>query len=143
MEEEGRERQQLLLRTEKLERVLFLLSELDDLSDAAISIMDGLGDVWTENERLFAATGMFFYQSKVDGWPEDVWAINLNDVWYYASGDAERVDPVDYHDVADLLRSWGDSGLLYWVYKKRGHLPMIPKQKKRVEWMIKIMEEQE
>ena len=81
---------------------------------------------WATSEKLFAASGGYFLY-------DDGWYVNLNDTWYYACADCEQINKNDYDIVADWFKKFGDAGVLYWVYTKRGNFPEIPKYKKLIE----------
>ncbi len=85
----------------------------------------------TETDAVFLTSSLFHYQ-------EGEWCVFLNDTWYYASADAEEIPKDKEKEVADLFQKHGEDGVLYWVYKQRGHYPSIPstlKQVKRIEAM--------
>lgn len=62
-------------------------------------------------------------------WPEDAQktfalAVNCNDTFYYASGDAEQMD---YEDLEDVYTYWNQNnhwGPTVWCCKKRGMMPL-------------------
>lgn len=72
----------------------------------------------------------FFDYDDEDG--KKNWYIFLNDTWYYACADAEEIPEEDYKLVIELFKYFGELGLLFYVYKKRGHYPSIPEYKDRV-----------
>ncbi len=99
------------------------------------------GEPWSEPERLFAASGEYYIFVRED----DGWSVFLNDTWYYACADGEEIPPCEYEKVADLFRRFGEAGVLYWVYKRRGHLPQIPRYRRRIEAVdsVIVAEQQE
>jgi len=48
--------------------------------------------------------------------------INLNDAFYWASADAEKVEDDELLEVAQLFINYGWCGIYYWVCNKRGSL---------------------
>jgi hypothetical protein len=86
-------------------------------------------------ERLFLADGDYynFYYDQEDGW-----SIFLNDTWYFASADGERIPKEKYEEVASWYRKYGGAGVLYWVYLQRGHMPSILSSRRQVEMVMSI-----
>jgi hypothetical protein len=76
------------------------------------------------------------------GWMRDCkFHLNMNDTFYYACADSEEVGADEIKDVAGYFAKYGYKGLTYWVSKKRGELPQIPRYKKEVEDVQKMEEE--
>lgn len=61
--------------------------------------------------------------------------LNMNDVFYYACADAEKVPEDKIKEVAALFRQFGFAGLTFWVSQKRNELPKINKHAKDVEYV--------
>ena len=53
---------------------------------------------------------------------EDGFFLCMNDTWAWASGDCERVLPVNIEEVVRLFTSFGHAGLLYWVSERRDRM---------------------
>jgi hypothetical protein len=67
--------------------------------------------------------------------------LNMNDTFYYACADSEEVGADEIKEVAGYFAKYGYKGITYWVSKKRGELPQIPRYKKEVEDVRKMEEE--
>lgn len=83
-------------------------------------------------EQLFLTLDDFFMKS------DSGWNVFISDTWYWGCADAEFI-PVDEYDlVADIVKSYGYVGLLFWVFKKRGHMPKVDGPRKVVEQAISL-----
>jgi hypothetical protein len=73
------------------------------------------------------------------GWMQDgKFVLNMNDTFWYACADAEEVSEGEIKEVARLFATYGYKGLTYWVAKKRGDDPDIPKYKAQVDEVRKL-----
>lgn len=52
-------------------------------------------------------------------------AINLNDTFCYACGDAENVLPADMPEVINIYRRFGPIGCICWAAKRRDEAPVV------------------
>lgn len=67
------------------------------------------------------------------GWmDEGKFILNMNDTFFYAA-DAEEVPEEEIKEVAGFFANYGYKGIDYWVAKKRGYDPEVPKHKAEVE----------
>jgi len=58
--------------------------------------------------------------------------LGLNDTFYYASADAEKVETNEIPGLARLARNYGYAGVVYWASLKRNETPQIPRYKRYV-----------
>jgi len=72
-----------------------------------------------EAYKLLLAGGVFF-DSDEEAEPEIRRCINMNDAWYWACADGETVPDDSIVEVAELFSRYGDCGIHYWVWKRRG-----------------------
>lgn len=70
--------------------------------------------------KLLEAADIFYDNSEND--PELQQFINMNDVWGWASAYGEHVKDEELIEVADLFKSYGWAGILYWVSKKNDNM---------------------
>jgi len=66
--------------------------------------------------------------------------LNMNDTFHYACSDCEEVKLEEYKEVARLFRTYGGSGIDYWVAQKRGYDPEIPAYRGNVKEVRKYEE---
>jgi hypothetical protein len=92
--------------------------------------LDLYSQPWAKSEQFFASLDGYFDYSGGKWWVE------LGDTWYYACADGEEIQPDEYKDVRDLFCLYGVDGVLFWVYKKRQHLPEIKSVAEQVERVI-------
>ena len=61
------------------------------------------------------------------GWMRDDggFYLDMNDTFHWASSDSERVPDDATSTVAQLFRSYGRLGLMYWVAEQRGYDPSL------------------
>ena len=58
--------------------------------------------------------------------------LNMNDTFWYACADNEEVSKGEIKDVAGFFATYGYKGITYWVARKRGFDPEIPRYKNDV-----------
>lgn len=69
---------------------------------------------------------------------KDKYLLNMNDTFYYASADAEEIKENEIPEVYRLFDNYGDAGLIYFVAKKRDEKPKIPRNRKIVEAIFEL-----
>lgn len=75
------------------------------------------------------------------GWLHDgKFFLNMNDTFLYACADSEEVTEEEIKDVAGFFANYGYKGLTYWVARKRGFDPDIPRYKNDVDEVRKMEE---
>lgn len=82
---------------------------------------------FAEPEEVFAIGNEFTFL-RMDG----KWYVFLNDTWYYATSDSEEMPEEEWPKIVDLYKSYGNAGVMYWVYLRRGHLPQIASTRRKV-----------
>jgi hypothetical protein len=99
-------------------------------------VMEHIDKIYNQLEKLKEGVDKnFALLSLIDaGWAEgDKYILNMNDTFHYACADAEEVTKEEAKEVVELFKQHGWKGIDYWVAKKRGYDPEIPRYKERVE----------
>ena len=67
------------------------------------------------------------------GWLQDgKFVLNMNDT-FWGCADAEEANEEEVKEIAKLFATYGYKGITYWVAKKRGFDPEIPRYKSDVD----------
>lgn len=75
-----------------------------------------LGSDWENDEDSEDGLGKWL------GW---CYCLNMNDTFYYACGDGEKVERDEMEELIRIYEEWGSIGLTCWAAKKRGYDPCI------------------
>lgn len=74
------------------------------------------------------------------GWLQDgKFILNMNDT-FWGCADAEEANEEEVKEIARLFSIYGYKGITYWVAKKRGYDPEIPRYKSDVEEIRRVEE---
>jgi len=82
--------------------------------------------------ELLTLAGVFFDDD------EDVkQMINLNDAFYWACSDGEKVEDSELQRVAELFWRYGNAGIMYWVAveKRNGEIPEFLDVRRLIEFV--------
>lgn len=119
----GTKEQEEIPRTEKQE------GWNDCLIEITKRIFDSLDRIDKGEDNNFAILSLLEL-GRIDG---DKFVINLNDTFFYACADNEEISKEEAKEVIIMIKKYGDSGLIYWIAKKRNYDPEIPEYKALVE----------
>lgn len=72
-----------------------------------------------EARQLLTTAGLFFEPDPEEGMTS-AQVLNLNDAFYWACADAEKVPDDELQKLATLFWQYGQCGVYYWVLERRG-----------------------
>lgn len=92
------------------------------------------GHMIVHNTALESATDELsaWFMFKEDG--TLVTSLNMNDTFYYASGDCEDIEPCDVLLLSQAKRRFKWSGVVEWVARQRGENPLRDTDISESEW---------